>query len=59
MKAMDRAASALRRAHSRHPLAVTPGYVLSPMDSHPTVSISRELIEACEQQTKVTLSKSA
>lgn len=49
MDARDKTASVFRTAHTRHPLAVMPDHVLSPMDSHPTVGISRELIEACEQ----------
>lgn len=42
----------LESAHVRHPLAVMPGHVLSPMDSQRTVAIARELIEACDPRRR-------
>lgn len=48
MNALDRAHHLLGLAHSRHPLAVMPDHVVSPMDAQQTVAIARELIEACE-----------
>lgn len=59
MTVMERAASILQLARSRHPLAVTPGHVLSPMDAQRTVSISRELIVACDQQNRAAIAEPA
>ncbi|WP_353648242.1 hypothetical protein ABLG96_15505 [Nakamurella sp. A5-74] len=48
MTAWERAAHRLADARRRHPLAVMPGHVLSPMDAQQTVSISRDVIASCE-----------
>lgn len=48
MTAGERAALRLADARRRHPLAVLPGTVLSPMDAQRTVSIDRSLIASCE-----------
>jgi hypothetical protein len=52
MTPLERAMSLLETAQLRHPLAVMPGHVLSPMDSQRTVSIGRELIEACDPRRR-------
>ncbi|WP_154674419.1 hypothetical protein [Nakamurella lactea] len=48
MNPLERAGSQLETARLRHPLAVLPGRVLSPMDSQRTVAIGRELIDSCD-----------
>lgn len=58
MRALDRAITALRSAHDRNPLAAMPDRVTSPMDQHRTITISRELIRACDPRPSAGLAPS-
>lgn len=52
MNPLERAVSLLETARLRHPLAVMPGHVLSPMDAQRTVAIGRDLIDACDPRRR-------
>ena len=51
MDALRNAELVLARLHSSHPEYAVPGWVGSPMDDRITVTLSRDLIRACEPAT--------